>query len=136
MSPDGRFLAYTSNETGVTEVYVRPFPNATDNKWLVSTAGGMNPAWSPDGRELFYRNGSGNLIAVEVVANGTPPLGRQRVLFPVLPYAFEATHRSYDVTPDGKRFVMIRKVVGTTPTVEPLTVVENFFEVLRTKVPR
>ena len=136
MSPDGRFLAYTSNETGVTEVYVRPFPNATDNKWLVSAAGGMNPAWSPDGRELFYRNGSGNLIAVEVVANGTPPLGRQRVLFPVPPYAFETTHRSYDVTPDGKRFVMIRKVVGMTPTVEPLTVVENFFEVLRTKVPR
>jgi len=136
VSPDGRFLAYMSNETGVLEVYLRPFPNANDGKWAVSTAGGLNPLWSRDGKELFYRNGQGDLVAVEITATGTPPIGRQRVLFSALPYTGESTHRSYDITPDGKRFVMIRKSAVTAPPTEQLIVVENFFDVLRRKVPR
>jgi serine/threonine-protein kinase len=136
VSPDGRFLAYVSNETGVLEVYLRPFPNANDGKWAVSTAGGLNPLWSRDGKELFYRNGQGDLVAVEMTANGAPPIGRQHVLFSALPYTGEATHRSYDITPDGRRFVMIRKSAVTAPPTEQLIVVENFFDVLRRKVPR
>jgi Tol biopolymer transport system component/tRNA A-37 threonylcarbamoyl transferase component Bud32 len=133
VSPNGQYLSYTSNETGPSEVYLRPFPRASENKWLVSTTGGMNPVWSRDGKELFYRNGSGDLVAVEVTA-GTPPIGRQRVLFSALPYIFPPTHRSYDVASDG-RFLMVRLVNNADVVSAPLVVVENFFEELRRKVP-
>ena len=134
VSPDGRYLAYSSNETDRIEVYLRPFPDASANKWLVSTTGGMNPLWSRDGRELFYRNGSGDLVAVEVTT-GTPPIGRQRVLFSTLPYIFPPTHRSYDVARDG-RFLMVRLVNNADAVSAPIVVVENFFEELRRKVSR
>ena len=57
VSPDGRWMAYTSDETGQNEIYVRPFPEVNEGKWQVSTGGGDSPLWSPDGRELFYRSG-------------------------------------------------------------------------------
>src|SRR5688572_14131973 len=63
LSPDGRWLAYDSNESGRREIYVRPFPAVDTGKWLVSTAGGRTPVWSPTGNELFYSNGS-NVMAV------------------------------------------------------------------------
>jgi serine/threonine-protein kinase len=65
VSPDGRWLAYTSDESGRPEVYVRPFPNTNDGRWLVSAGGGQEPVWAHSGRELFYR-GSGDLMVVEV----------------------------------------------------------------------
>jgi len=133
VSPDNRYLAYASNETSRLEVYLRPFPRASENKWLVSTSGGMNPLWSRDGKELFYRNDQGDLIAVEVTA-GSPPVGRQRVLFSVRPYIFASPHRSYDVAHDG-RFLMIRLVEDAAVVSAPLVVVENFFEELHRKVP-
>jgi serine/threonine-protein kinase len=132
VSPDGRYLAYMSDETGRLEVYIRPFPDVSDGKWLVSTTGGMNPVWSRDGSELFYQKERGDPVAVET-SSGSPPTGRQRVLFSALPFAFASPHWSYDVTPDG-RFVMFRKV-GELPS-SPLVVVENFFEELRRQVPR
>jgi Tol biopolymer transport system component len=58
LPPDGRWLAHQSDESGRQEIYVRPFPNVDDGKWLISRAGGLSPAWAPDGRELFYLNGS------------------------------------------------------------------------------
>jgi Tol biopolymer transport system component/tRNA A-37 threonylcarbamoyl transferase component Bud32 len=136
VSPEGRYLAYTSDETGRMEVYLHPFPNVRGGKWVVSSAGGQMPLWSRDGKELFYRNAAGDMVSVEVTASGTPPLGRQRVLFSALPYTVETVHRTYDVTPDGRRFVMLRAVAGATVDNVPLIVVENFFEVLRKKVPR
>jgi len=132
VSPDGRYLAYTSTETGPDEVYLRPFPRTSDGKWLVSTAGGLTPLWSRDGRELFYRNQSGDLVAVEITP-GTPPIGRQRVLFSALPYVLVPTRRSYDVTPDGRRFLMMRRVGTPAAPVASLIVVENFFEELKAK---
>jgi serine/threonine-protein kinase len=136
VSPDGRYLAYTSNETGRVEVYLRPFPRVGGGKWLVSSAGGMTPLWSRDGKELFYRNGAGDMVSVEVTASGTPPLGRQRVLFSALPYTLEGVHRTYDVTPDGRRFLMLRHVANSSADNAALVVVENFLDVLRRKVPR
>src|SRR5688572_9237648 len=133
VSPDNRYLAYASNESQRLEVYLRPFPRANESKWLVSTSGGMNPLWSRDGKELFYRDDHGDLIAVEVTA-GTPPVGRQRVLFSALPYIFASPHRSYDVGRDG-RFLMLRLVADAALESAPLVVVENFFEELRRKVP-
>jgi serine/threonine-protein kinase len=135
VSPDGRYLLYTSDETGQLEVYMRPFPNVGEDKWLVSNAGGVNPLWSRDGKELFYRNSAGDLVAVDVTKSGTPPIGRQHVLFSALPFTFEAVHRTYDVTPDGQRFLMLRPAAVAKDIDEPLVVVENFFEELKRKVP-
>ena len=136
VSPDGRYLAYISNETGKDEVYLRPFPQVNDGKWPVSSGGGSGPLWSADGKELFYRRGGDSLISVEVTRTGLPPLGRQRALFSASAYAFEATHRSYDITSDGQRFVMLRLQDERAQTAEQLTVAENFFGELRRKVPR
>ncbi len=66
LSPDGRWLAYASNESGTFEVYVRPFPETASAKWQVSTAGGNEPAWSSTGRELFYINAKGDMVSAEI----------------------------------------------------------------------
>src|SRR5438067_2051194 len=66
VSPDGRWLAYESEESGARDVYVRPFPNVNDGRWQVSTAGGRQPLWAPSGRELFYLDGDGFLTAAAI----------------------------------------------------------------------
>ncbi len=70
ISPDGRWMAYTSDESGKYEIYVRPFPEVNKGRWQVSTSGGDTPLWSPNGRELFYRNGD-SVVAVAVEAGQT-----------------------------------------------------------------
>jgi hypothetical protein len=129
VSPDGRWLAYASNESGRYEVYVRPFPNTHDGKLRVSTDGGTEPVWAHSGRELFYKSG-GNLMVVEVLAEVTFVTGEPRVLFSVQGYRAAEVHRQYDVMPDDQRFVMIR-MVGEQDATE-LIVVENLFEELKT----
>ena len=138
VSPDGRWLAYASTETGPHEVYVRPFPEVSGGKWLISVGGGSEPLWSRDGRELFYRNGNDDLIAVTVSSgSAAPPTGQQRVLFSATPYLADFNHRMYDVTPDGRRFVMIRLGVGDRgAAAAELIVVQNFFAELKRLVPR
>ena len=133
VSPDGRWLAYVSTESGPWEVYVRPFPNTNDGKWLVSTGGGQEPVWAHSGRELFYM-GSGNLMSVEVLPGPTFVTGEHRVLFSTQGFRSGTVHQFYDVTPDDQRFVMIRNR-GAEEAGE-LIVVENFFEELKAKVGR
>ncbi len=135
VSPDGRWLAYVSNETGGSEVYVRPFPNVDDGRWLVSTDGGTEPMWAHSGRELFYRNGRNEMVAVEVLESAPFATGEQHVLFSAQPYRGEVFHQMYDVTPDDRRFVMIR-IEETGDSDIELIVVENFFEELKAKVGR
>jgi len=108
ISPDSRWLAYAAAETGRKEIYVRPFPNTEDGKWIVSTNGGTEPAWAHSGRELFYRDGAGNMVAVSFRAVGAvfEVLGQQ-VLFPAQTYWSNDDHRWYDVAPDDQRFIMI-----------------------------
>jgi serine/threonine-protein kinase len=133
LSPDGQWLAYVSNESGRDEVYVRPFPNAGEAKWQVSTTGGIEPVWAHSGRELFYKGATEpyDLITAEVVPGTTFVVGEQRTLFSTSAYRFDAVHQAYDVTADDQRFVMIRE-----PQAEAyeLIVVENFFEELKAKV--
>jgi serine/threonine-protein kinase len=108
ISHDSRWLAYAADETGRKEIYVRPFPNTDDGKWLVSSNGGSEPAWSRSGRELFYRDGGGNLIAVSfAVSGGSFDVVEQTPLFGAQTYWAQDDHRWYDVTPDGQRFIMI-----------------------------
>jgi tRNA A-37 threonylcarbamoyl transferase component Bud32/WD40 repeat protein len=137
MSPDGRWLAYVSNETGQHEVYVRPFPQVSGGKWLISEGGGREPLWSRDGRELFYRNGTNEMVAVAVsTGSAAPPTGAQRVLFSAAPYVTDFNHRMYDVTPDGRRFVMLRLDTNDRgAAAAELVVVQNFFSELKRMVP-
>jgi eukaryotic-like serine/threonine-protein kinase len=131
LSPDGRWLAYTSDEAGRYDVYVRPFPNTGSAKWRVSPAGGIGPIWSPSGRELFYKSSVGQLVAVSVLPGVSFSAETQHALFPIDVSQNDWQSRDYDVSPDGKRFVMIRP--PKTPRSD-LIVVEGFFEDLRARV--
>ncbi len=128
-SPDGRWLAYGSNETGRLEVYVRPYPGP-GKKWQVSTEGGTQPVWNSNGRELFYRSGS-KMMAVEITRQPDFSLGNPRVLFQ-RDYVIQAPaypHPNYDVSPDGQRFLMIKE---SRPQ---LNVVLNWFEEVKRRAP-
>jgi serine/threonine-protein kinase len=133
VSPDGRWIAYASNESGRYEVYVRPFP-ALSAKVPISSLGGENPHWSGNGRELVYRDPvKRQLMAVDVQTNPDLRVGRPRQLF-----ALESTgastsfglYRGWDVTPDGKLFLVIN-APGTAETGVRLQAVVNWFEELR-----
>jgi serine/threonine-protein kinase len=136
LSPDGRWLAFHSDETGAAEVYVQRFPDSGGRRWPVSTRGGTEPLWSRDGSELFYRNGANEMVAVTVDRSSAPPTGAQRVLFSTSAFARNGDHRTYDVSPDGRRFVMLRLLPGQREEDFRLVVVENFFAELRRSAPR
>ncbi len=134
-SPDGRWFAYQSDESGRFEIYVRPLPDVSESQTSVSRNGGTEPVWAPGGRELFYKDGE-NLLAVEYDASGSRfEVRATRVLFSHLPYVSGEGYYGpkYDVTPDGERFVMLRKKT-TGEEQNELMVVENFFEELKEKV--
>jgi serine/threonine-protein kinase len=131
LSPDGRWLAYMSEESGRFEVYVRPFPNTGSARWRISPAGGGNPIWSRTGRELFYKSDHGQLMAVRVLPGVNFSIGSQQALFPIEKFQTIWQVRDYDVSPDGRRFVMIRQ--PETPRAD-LIVVEGFFGELRARV--
>jgi hypothetical protein len=131
ISPDGRWLAYASDESGRFEIYVVPFPNTTSAKWSVSTKGGTEPVWAHSGRELFYRDGARNLVASEVNAGPTFSLGHSTILFPAGGFVADGTAQEYAVSADDRRFLMIRPMPGTVP--DELITVENWFEELKTR---
>jgi DNA-binding SARP family transcriptional activator len=131
LSPDGRWLAYASDESGQIEIYVVPFPNTSARKWAVSTRGGTEPRWSHSGRELFYRDSSGSLVAARVKTTPTFSLGRSTTLFPAGGFSSFQYSPQYDVSLDDRRFLMIRSVAGSDP--DKLIVVENWFEELKPK---
>ena len=132
LSPDGRWLAYSSNESGQYEIYVVPFPDIRAGKWAVSTRGGTEPLWSHRGSELFYRDGSGNLVAVAVSTAPSFSPGHSTALFPAASYASDRTGRVYAVAPDDRRFIMIRLL--SVKTGEQVVVVENWFDELKATV--
>ncbi len=134
LSPDDRWLAYVSNESGREEIYVRPFPGP-GGRVQVSTEGGSEPMWSRDGRELFYRNGD-KMMAVAIPTGPDLTPEKPNLLFQGsyvtgLAAGFPATN--YDVVPGG-RFVMIRSDESSGPT--QISVVLNWFEELKRLVPR
>ena len=136
VSPDGRWLAYTSNESGVFEIYVRPFPNIGDGKWQISSGGGLEPVWSRSGDELFFRaiGDQDQLAVVSVTTQPTFSATQPTVLF-AMPQGITREYQpTYDVGLDGQRFLMYRPVGAVNAATEELIVVENFFEELRAKV--
>jgi hypothetical protein len=106
VSPNGRWLAYTSDESGGEEVYVQPFP-AFGDKWKVSVGGGKEPRWSGDGHQLFFRQGD-RMMAVDVQTKSTFKAERAHFLFEA-PYARSDFWTNYDVAADGQRFVMLKE---------------------------
>ncbi|HMA24353.1 MAG TPA: hypothetical protein VKP00_10165, partial [Gemmatimonadaceae bacterium] len=109
VSPDGRWLAYTSNESGRNEVYVRPFPGA-GGRWAVSTDGGTEPIWTSDGRGLLYRSGN-YLVRAAVGTSREFTVGRRDTVVREMlreNYRTSYFHAMYDVSPDGRRFAFIR----------------------------
>lgn len=106
ISPDGRWLAYVSNESGRDEIYVQPFPEL-GKRWLISNAGGNEPVWSKNGQELFYRNGR-RMMSVSIQTAPEFQPGTPQVLFEEEYEVDIYSDQSYDVTPDGQRFVMIQ----------------------------
>jgi DNA-binding SARP family transcriptional activator len=129
LSPNGRWLAYVSNETGEDEIYVVPFPNTGTAKRAISEGGGTEPVWSHRGSELFYRDASGNLVAVEVNTSPTFSLGRTTLLFPAARFTSLRFNPQYAVSPDDRRFLMVRPLETATP--DKVIVVENWFEELK-----
>jgi serine/threonine-protein kinase len=130
LSPDGRWLAYTSNETGQFEIYVVPFPETRGAKWAVSTRGGAEPHWSHRSSELFYRDANGNIVAVQVRTNPTFTPGRAVTLFSTRGFSSDFDP-SYAVSSDDRRFLMVRPL--TAGGFDRLIVVDNWFEELKAK---
>ena len=134
-SPDSRWIAYTAEESGRFEVYVRRFPSG-ERRWRVSTDGGTQVRWRADGSELFYLDLASRLMAVEFAAtDDEPAIGVPEVLFPTrmlqAPPTDYVTHE-YDVTSDGERFLM--SVLKDEP--EPIVVVVNWFEEIGGDLPQ
>jgi serine/threonine-protein kinase len=139
VSPDGRWLAYEANNSGRFEIYVRPFPDVTSGVWQVSTDGGTRPLWARNGHELFYLTETGVLMRVNVtVAAGWAPSAPEKVFEGRGRYSAAAFHsgRTYDVSPDGRRFLMIKRGAADSLSAAPasMVVVLEWFEELKRRV--
>ena len=139
LSPNGQWVAYQSDASGEFEVYVRPFPNVDSALHPISTNGGRGPLWAPDGRELFYVESDGRLLAVPVqtdptFARGTAMVvmdGDYRLTTPVGP-------RAYDIDPSGERFLVVKPTAAPgsdSRSLPSLTFVLNWAEELQERVP-
>jgi serine/threonine-protein kinase len=142
ISPDGRWMAYESNESGQSQIYVRPFPNVADARYQISSGGGRAPVWAPNGHDLFFANRS-SIIVVTVQLTPTFSAGNPTKLFDapsiVLDGRFidSGTNRTYDVSRDGRRFLMIKENAASSEghtSAASMIVVQNWFEELKAKV--
>jgi eukaryotic-like serine/threonine-protein kinase len=143
VSPDGRWVAYESNESGQFQVYVRPFPSVENGRWQVSTGGGRQPAWARNGRELLYWGPDGALMAASVTLTpgsaGFTTAVPVKLIEPRSYYRAEGDNnlgRTYDISPDGRRFLMIKQGGFDQAATPPnLIVVQHFDEELKRLVP-
>ena len=108
ISPNGRWMAYGSNESRLDEVYVRPFPAVDSARWTISVSGGREPMWSRSGRELFFRTPSGDMMAVPITAGNAFQAGTPVKLFNDPHLLYSERHHAYDVSLDDQRFIMVR----------------------------
>jgi serine/threonine-protein kinase len=130
--PKGRWLLFTSDESGQREVYIRTFPDPSEGRWQVSVNGGQEPLWSRDGKELFYRShGDNKIVSVEVKTEPVFELGTRKILFDDV-YVRRTDHPNYDIHPDNDRFLMIKR--NELESTE-IIIVLNWFEELKRIVP-
>jgi hypothetical protein len=137
ISPDGRWIAYDSTESGRLEVYVRPFPAVDSGRWQISAEGGSRPLWARSGREMFFLNAANRMIAVSVPAGPSFTYGKPEALFDFTPY-FNAgsTGRMFDISPDGKRFLTAKPVGSGPAAARPsIVVVSHWFDEVKARMP-
>ena len=138
ISPDGRWLAYESNESGQSQIYVRPFPAVNGGRWQVSTAGGARPVWARSGRELFYLDGTGFVTSVPVQGTSSFSAGNPTRLFEAKTVSSFPNGRHYDVARD-ERFLVIKNAPASNPasneTPASMVVVLNWSEELKARLP-
>jgi serine/threonine-protein kinase len=142
ISPDGRWIAYASNESGKSEVYVQPFP-ALGSRQQISTDGGTAPAWSRDGRELFYTTtqtfggqaSSTRMMVVSIAPASSFVASPPRMLFEGR-YGATGGVRPYDVSPDGRRFLMVKQKERAPISASQMILVQNWLEELKARVPK
>jgi eukaryotic-like serine/threonine-protein kinase len=135
ISPNGHYLAYESNESGRSEVYVRQFPHVDGGLWQVSTAGGTRVLWARSGRELFYLDASNKLTAVPVETSGPTFTHGSPSKVSETSYVAPNPGRHYHESPDG-RLLVIKTGIGDDPNATPasLVVVEHWLEELKARV--
>jgi Tol biopolymer transport system component len=124
-SPNGRWLAYESNESGRAEVYIQAYPDPALGRRQISTDGGTEPLWRADGRELYYRNGD-EIVAVAIDPESGEPRRPQTLFTGTFAVAGDA--RSYDVSSDGQRFLLVKIPADAVP--RTVNVVLNWFDEL------
>jgi serine/threonine-protein kinase len=131
LSPDGRWLAYVSRETGTAQVFVRPFPDVEQGKWQISADGGDDPVWSGNGRELFFRSEDGSAIYLADMARGPALTARRTLLHEPAGTEFEinSDDRMFEVSADGRRFLISTQ--GRGDQTGDLVIVQNFITELR-----
>ena len=135
-SPDGKWLAYTSNESGRDEVYIRPFPRTEGAARLVSVNGGSGPVWAPDGATLYYRGASGEIMALSTTLAPRFTAARPQPLFRFAGiFRMSGTAAAYDIHPDGQRFIMVTEAERPTGERAQINVVLNWFAELSEVVP-
>jgi serine/threonine-protein kinase len=132
LSPDGRWLAYQSDESGRLEVYVRLFPALTSGRWQVSAGGGSSPRWSPDGRELLFLDGTG-LAAMPIRTDPAFAVTAARRLFDVAPFGTRLGS-DYDISPDGRQFLFVLDEPSPTPRPAHLVVVQHWAGEVRRRI--
>jgi serine/threonine-protein kinase len=139
IDPDSRWIAYDSNRSGRFEIYVKPFPNVDDAELQISTEGGRTPVWAPDGSALFFVNGS-SLMAAPVQSTPAFRVGGPTTLFESRSLVLDGrlrgnTGRTYDVSRDGQRFLMLKDTAAGETQQPGIIVVQNWIEELRVLVP-
>ena len=134
--PKGRWLAYESNQEGQSEIYVCQYPDVRSGRRKISTGGGRDPLWSPDGKELFYRGGD-SVMAVSIETESDFRPGKPKILFPDK-YGFP-DNMSWDIHPDGNRFLMLKGIEDDSSTESTsrskIIVIVNWLETLKQQVP-
>jgi Tol biopolymer transport system component len=136
VSPDGRWIAYTSNESGSNEVYVRPFPNTDGARWQVSNGGGTEPRWASDGREVYFIAGD-RLMAAHVTSSGSGfAVSDARRVMGVGGFILDGFHQSYSVGRDGSFIFAAARQSAAGTRAPQLVRVDNWFRDVRAKLAR
>jgi Tol biopolymer transport system component len=135
ISPDGRWIAYHSNESQRFETYVRPFPDVEGGRWQISSDGGGYPLWARSGRELFFgRESDYRLMAAPIQSGSGFNFGTPQPLFDASPYVMDMS-RMFDVSPDGQRFLFVKSVSSDSSVRPSIVIATNWFEEVKARVP-
>jgi len=133
VSPDGRWIAYDSDEAGRTEVFVRPFPDVERGRWQVSEDGGSLPFWARSGRELFFVTAASRLADVSVSGGNSFSYSKPQLLFDTSAYGQSGT-RQFDISADDRRFLAVRPLTSPPPARPSIAIVLHWFDDVKAKM--